>query len=260
MNPLHLAHHKIWITRPTQDAFPHIQQLESLGIKTVAYPLLYVRFSDTQALDLGVWHDMQCQAVVFTSANGVRAFANIHPERHIPVYAVGQATATQADTVGFHTIHTAQGDIISLADTIKQSLSPHDGYICHPTSSVVARDLGALLGDVGYRVRRHVIYTVDAVDTLPHTICDGLHDGTIGGVVIMSPRTARIFVDMVHCHKICLHKIRPKTLHVFCLSKAIADIVHCLGDTLCVHISDYPVFSHILRHIKREYALHDENT
>jgi uroporphyrinogen-III synthase len=82
------------ITRPEEDAAPLAAALNQRGIETTIESLLSIRTLTDAELDLsGV------QAILFTSANGVRAFAELAAAkggagwREIPVLAVGDATA-----------------------------------------------------------------------------------------------------------------------------------------------------------------------
>ncbi len=247
LRALDKKYHKIWVTRPVLDAHNQIKVLAQLGINSFRQPLLQVAFTDTPLrID-----PHTCQAVVFTSANGVRAYVKNNGTLHIPVYAVGDVTCESARENGFTTVYTAQGDVLSLADMIKQKLSPQDGYIYHPASTVVARDLGTLLSDYGYTVQREKVYTVTPCTHLPAVVRYEINDGIIGGVVLMSPRTAGIFVRMV-----AKYDLNIKNMHIFALSKAVADKLD--NSSQHIHIAHYPNFTQLLRHIKREYNIHDE--
>ena len=242
--------HKIWVTRPQLDSHTQVKILSGLGIDTIVYPLLSVEFFNQ---NLNTYTDkkspIKYQGVVFTSANGVRAYVKNKGTRHIPVFAVGEITTAFARENGFTNIYTAQGDVLSLAEVIRQKLSPHGGAIYHPASTVVARDLGTLLSDYGYTVHRQVVYTVTPCKSLTGDMQNHMANGTIGGVILMSPRTACIFVYLVEKYQL---DISP--CHVFALSKAVADKV---GNRCTYHIAPSPNFIQILRHIKREYNIHD---
>ena len=85
------------ITRPEEDAAPLAAALIQRGIETSIESLLSIRTLPEAEIDLsGV------QAMLFTSANGVRAFAELAAAkglagwRELPVLAVGDATARTA--------------------------------------------------------------------------------------------------------------------------------------------------------------------
>src|SRR5579885_2968460 len=102
------------ITRPEEDARPLADALKSRGIATVIEPLLSIRVLPEAAP--GLTQDLEgVQALLFTSANGARAFAELSPRRDIGVLAVGDATAAAARALGFSAVESAGGDVQALA-------------------------------------------------------------------------------------------------------------------------------------------------
>ncbi len=74
------------ITRPIEDAGPLAAALAARGVTPVSEPLLAIRPRPAAAVALaGV------QAVLFTSANGVRTFGRMAARRDLAVLAVGDA-------------------------------------------------------------------------------------------------------------------------------------------------------------------------
>ena len=94
------------ITRPFEDAAPLASELADIGIETIVAPLMVIEVIPGPEIDLaGV------QGVLFTSANGARAFAARSSDRDIPVYAVGDATARASKDLKFKNVTTASGDV-----------------------------------------------------------------------------------------------------------------------------------------------------
>src|SRR5436309_14101233 len=92
------------VTRPRADAMALAEALAARGIEAIVEPLLDIHYRDEPAPELaGV------QAVLCTSANGVRALARLSAERAIPLLAVGEATAARARTEGFVEVESAGG-------------------------------------------------------------------------------------------------------------------------------------------------------
>src|SRR5262245_38438369 len=88
---------RIWITRAQPGADVTAERVRALGHEAVVAPLLAVRMIPDVSIDLrGV------AALAFTSANGVRAFADASGERGLKVFAVGAATASAARAAGFN--------------------------------------------------------------------------------------------------------------------------------------------------------------
>ncbi|MBL6942030.1 MAG: uroporphyrinogen-III synthase [Rhodospirillales bacterium] len=212
---------RLMITRPLEDAEPLAAELAALGVETVIEPLLSIELTAADIPDLtGV------QGLLLTSANGVRAFAALSPERHLPVYAVGDATARTALQAGFEKITSAAGDVTTLAELVQQKCQPGDGVLLHVAGSKVAGDLAAMLALSGYQYHRVQLYHASKATSLSPGGLDALKKGDIDGVVLYSPRTAGSFVDL-------LEKAGAadcaKQLNVYCLSDAVAARAGALG-------------------------------
>ena len=87
---------RILITRPREDAAALAEKLKARGHDVIVEPMLEIRPVAGAKVDLqGV------QAVVFSSANGVRAFALAESRRDLPALCVGDTTAAAAREAGF---------------------------------------------------------------------------------------------------------------------------------------------------------------
>jgi len=176
------------MTRPLEDAAPLAERLQEMGVATVSAPLLEIVCHPGPPLDLdGV------QGFLLTSANGVRALAARTAVRDLPCYAVGDATARQALTLGFGQVESADGDVDDLARLVGARCDSGAGALLHAAGTVSAGDLQALLAPGGFKVRREVLYEARTPDTLPDAARDALESGTLDGVILYSPRTARHF-------------------------------------------------------------------
>ena len=205
---------RLMITRPLEDAAPLAEELAGLGIESMVEPLLSIELSDAGIPDLsGV------QALLLTSANGVRAYCALARERRLPVYAVGDATARAAKDAGFATVISAAGDVASLAALVRDKLKPRDGALVHVAGSNVAGDLAGLLGQAGFEYRRAQLYHARKAVALSPVAMRALEGGSIDGVVLYSPRTAESFVDLLT--KAGAADL-ARRLIAFCLSDAVA--------------------------------------
>ena len=98
---------KILVTRPLEDGRQIAARLAEMGHQALLAPLLEPRFFDgpEPALD-------DVQAILATSANGVRALIRRTPRRDIPIFAVGPQTAEEATKAGFTEVRSADGDAV----------------------------------------------------------------------------------------------------------------------------------------------------
>lgn len=180
------------VTRPRAEAEALATLLAKRGIEAVIEPLMKVAHDSEALPDLaGV------QAILCTSANGVRALALAGDERGVPVFAVGDATAARARAEGFHHVESAGGDVEDLAYLVRQRLAPQAGKLLHVAGSVVAGDLGGALGDAGFTVERVALYEAEAVAALTPATAQLVADGGFDFALFFSPRTAAIFARLV---------------------------------------------------------------
>ncbi len=206
---------RILVTRPREDAAPFAEALARLGHEVLLEPLLEVRLRDVPAPDLtGV------QALLFTSANGVRALARLTASRDLKALCVGDATGRAAREAGFTEVESAAGDVISLAALVRDRLRPDGGPLLHAAATVSAGDLAGDLGASGYEVRRAVLYEAVPAARLSDAAARALAQGRIDAVSLFSPRTARTFARIVAQTALASS---CAMVDMLCLSQAVAD-------------------------------------
>lgn len=211
---------RVLVTRPEPDASGLVRALEALGVDSLLAPLMEIH-DRPQAVSLdGV------QAILATSANGVRAFARCEARRDLPLFAVGAATAETACAAGFRAVDTAGGDVHALGARVEQALDPAKGALLHIAGTVTAGDLAGRLAASGFEVRRAVLYEARPVERLPAAVVEAIRGGEIDGVLIFSPRTARAFVTLVREARVAA-SLQGST--AYCLSEAVAAESAALG-------------------------------
>jgi uroporphyrinogen-III synthase len=132
------------------------------------------------------------QGLLFTSANGVRAFAAATPVRDIPALCVGEGTAAAARAAGF-AAESAQGDAGALARLAAAGWLPGGGEYLHVRGRDTAGDLAGALGAEGIPVREVVLYDARPLAAVPQLLAEALQAGVFNLILVFSPRTARIF-------------------------------------------------------------------
>ncbi|HEY0651171.1 uroporphyrinogen-III synthase [Phenylobacterium sp.] len=183
---------RIWITRAQPGADVTAERVRALGHDAIVAPLLAVRVLPDVAVDLsGV------AALAFTSANGVRAFADVSGERGLKVFAVGAATAQAARAAGFKSVLSADGDVEALAEGIAMRRSELRGAVLHPGAAEPAGDLAGELEKHGVEARRLVLYETAPVD-LAAAQAQAL--GKSDAVLLHSPRAAQVLAKLLKAH------------------------------------------------------------
>lgn len=186
---------KVLITRAEQEADRLARILAARGFDSVIEPLLAIRFLPQSAQILAPFL-AGAQAVLFTSANGARAFAAATPQRDLRVFAVGDATAAAAHESGFAGVVSASGNVDDMAARVIAALKPADGVLIHAAGSVTAGDLAGLLGASGFALRRAVLYESVPATRLRDATRAALERGDIAAALFFSPRTAATFVRL----------------------------------------------------------------
>ncbi len=219
------------LTRPIADSRSLEAILRARGHTAVIAPVMEVAFRTEPPPSLeGV------QALLFTSQNGVRAFAAAEARRDRPVLAVGRSTADAARAAGFDHVESADGDSAALARLAAARLSPPDGDLLHIAGKQVAGDLQGQLVQAGFTTRRAVLYEARAVDRLPDAAADALSGRKVAGALIFSPRTAEVFARLVAAAGLT---DSLGGLTALCLSTAVAERLG-VGVWGAVRIADRP--------------------
>jgi len=208
---------RILVTRPLPDGESFAAALRAAGHETFVEPMLTIEaLPPAEALiDLS-----DIQALLFTSANGVRVFAARCADRDLPAFAVGDATARAARSLGFQHVVAAAGDVQALTVMVREKLRPTGGPLLHPAARILAGDLKGDLESAGFQVRRCALYQAVARTQFSDELLVAFQDGRIDGVSFFSPRTAERFARLAFAAGLseALGSVRA-----VCLSRAVAD-------------------------------------
>jgi uroporphyrinogen-III synthase len=178
------------LTRPREEADALAEALAARGVSAQVEPMMEIRLREGAPDLAGV------QAVLCTSANGVRALARVSPKRGLPIFAVGDATATRARALGFTAVESAAGNSTDLARLAAERLQPGEGRLVHVCGSEVSGDLAGGLRQRGFAVERCVLYEARAIAALSAAASNALASSAIDFALFFSPRTAAIFVRL----------------------------------------------------------------
>ena len=183
---------RILVTRPQEDAQPLAVRLAGQGHQVLIEPLLEIVYHPAILPDAS-----QFQALLFTSANGVRSFALCSDQRGMPVLTVGSATADAAIMAGFSDVASADGDVDALARLVAARRRPEAGPLLQLAASERAGDLAGQLTAAGFVVQREVLYEARPVRALSGAAKAALRAEAIDAALLYSPRTARAFVALL---------------------------------------------------------------
>jgi len=179
------------LSRPREESQSLAAALAVRDVGTVIEPMMEVHYCVAAALDLAT-----VQAILCTSANGVRALARVTGERGRPLLAVGEATASRARAEGFTSVASADGAVTDLVRLAAARLRPQNGRLLQVAGNVVAGDLVGALRAHGFVIERRVLYEARPVERLSTAALSALRGRTIDFALFFSPRTAAIFVRL----------------------------------------------------------------
>ena len=209
---------RLWVTRPATDAEVLQADLLVQGHEVVIEPLLSVDLRDS-----GIFNIADIQALIVTSRNGLRAIVSL-PQANslmeLPLFTVGAGTATTARAYGFQKVFEGPSSAEKLLAVIQANTLSDRGGLLYFTAETKAVDLGYHLRQSGYHVREYVVYVTRPINYLSSTLISQIVVGTIQGVILLSPRTAQIYVDLIEKYQLALYAQRM--VH-FCLSQAVSN-------------------------------------
>ena len=96
---------RILVTRPAEEGERFAKLLRARGHEPILSRAIDIQFEDGPGLSLE-----GAQAILVTSANGVRALVRRTKKRNVPLFVVGPQTAEAAHMAGFVSVRDAKGD------------------------------------------------------------------------------------------------------------------------------------------------------
>jgi uroporphyrinogen-III synthase len=208
---------RLLVTRPAPDAQALAEKLAALGHEPVVSPLSTVEFLDPGPLPLA-----GAQALIATSGNALRALqgaGQLEHARTLPLFAAGAASARMARAAGFAGVHEGGGTAQSLAPVIAAACRPNAGPLVHLAGEGLAWDLKGALEREGFAVVQPVLYRARPAERFGAAAVDALNEGTLHGVILMSPAAARTYAGLIHAQG--LEQAAAK-LTLYCLSPNVA--------------------------------------
>jgi uroporphyrinogen-III synthase len=135
------------------------------------------------------------QAIVTASGNAIPA---LPPGLHrLPLFAVGQTTASRARAAGFSRVTSADGDARALAALAGRTCDIQGAPLLLATGRGQGEALATDLRVRGFRVIRRAVYAAMPVAVLPNVARQALAGGEVTAALFFSAETARHFVLLV---------------------------------------------------------------
>jgi uroporphyrinogen-III synthase len=220
----------ILVTRPHPDGETTAANLRALGFETLLAPML--RFEPAPFHDDA---DAHYGAVIVTSANalrGIESHLQGHPMLKLPLFAVGEHTATFARSVGFNHVISAQGDAAALRDCVlagvKAKVLKKSNPLLYLAGADLARDLAGELGERGFTVVTQTTYRMIAISDLPREVREAFAASRIEAVLHYSRRSAGAFLEAIRGAGV---EITALSVPQCCISPGVASVIRDAGAT-----------------------------
>jgi len=220
----------ILVTRPQPDDQTTAGALRARGFEVLLAPML--RF---EALAFHEDADTHYGAVIVTSANALRGIESRikgSSMLKLPLFAVGEHTATAARNAGFAHVISAGGDAAGLRDCVlagvKRKALKKASPLLYLAGADLARDLAGELGESGFTVVTQTTYRMIPLSSLPHEVCDAFAANRIEAVLHYSRRSARAFLESIRAAGV---EISALSVPQCCISAGVASVVRDAGAT-----------------------------
>jgi uroporphyrinogen-III synthase len=220
----------VLVTRPHPDDEATAASLRARGFEVLRAPMLRfepVAFHDDAEVGYG--------AVIVTSANALRGIeSHLAASRllKLPLFAVGEHTASAARRAGFAKVIVANGGAAGLRDCVlagvKAKTLKKAGILLYLAGADLARDLSGELGERGFSVVTQTTYRMIPVSNLPRETCEAFAANGVGAVLHYSRRSARAFLEAVRAAGV---EISALAIPQCCISDAVASILRDAGAT-----------------------------
>jgi len=205
----------VLLTRPQGDNDSLGRRLEAAGVRVLVAPLL-----EETLLDFATDDFAHFAGLVVTSRRALAALERMGVPRgatHLPVFAVGEATARPARALGFAHVEVADATGASLAKVIIARRP--SGTLLYLAGRDRSPDLEAGLRAAGILHQVRVVYAMDQARVLPPEVARHLTANALDMAAFYSRRTAEAFVALTRTE--AFDRMR-KALVCLCISEACA--------------------------------------
>lgn len=211
---------RLLVTRPQPAAEATARRLEAMGHQPRLLPLAQAEhLPDTARIALGNPHT----AIALTSAEAVRALArlgtDLGPYKAGPCFCVGEATARAARTLGFTSIHTAEGTGKSLAELIAATLDASELPLLYLAGSPRSAGFETTLRQLQIEAVTVECYRMHPIAHPPGVLAQLSAAGQTDAVLLYSHDTARRFAALLVDAGLQPAAFSPRYL---CLSAVVA--------------------------------------
>lgn len=235
----------IAIARPAADSVELADAVRAAGFEPLVEPVLSIVPLETVLPDI-----TPETPIIFSSSNGVQAYAALSAARTHPVYVVGRNTADEARRAGFGRIETAAGSADDLVEILLKSCAKDGPEPLYVRGEDISKDLKAIVGAKGLRLRESIVYRSVPAESLTLPLLRAIDNKTLFGIMFFSAKGGRVFCDLIEQYD---RAPRMRTTKALCISEGVLQSVSVLpfGGSLIAETPDRYGMIKILEDIKR---------
>ena len=235
------------ITRPEPGASQSAAFFANHNIATSVAPLFTIA-----PLPITLPPIQSFSALIFTSANGVRAFAEKNTAPHLPpIYAIGPMTAQALETAGLALERQFNGDRAAMTDWLIHHVAQTDKPLLHLRGADQAGNLAENLSAAERPCTSLALYKAEAVSSLPLRAQRFMAQKN-GTILLMSARAARLFTNLLDQTGQNYPKQR---FSIAVPSQAVAEYLNP-ADWRSIYRAEIPTMDGILTALQQEQANH----
>jgi len=211
---------RVLVTRAELDAERTARALAARGHEAVLAPVLrIVRTNEPPPAET-------FDAAILTSANAVAALTSLaSAAKTLPIFVVGERTASAVAATGRCDVRTAEGDAGSLVEMIDRTMRPN-AKLLHIAGRDRKPEPEAALSAAGFVVTTWVAYEALAAKRLPDAAWRALGEGRLDAALHYSRRSAGIILNLVENAGLAAEF---RALAHVCLSADVADALRDAG-------------------------------
>ena len=158
------------------------------------------------------------------------------------LFAVGPGTAAVARKLGFTSIVEGPANARDLVPVIAEHAEVNSGPLVHLAGDTVNSAFVDELHRLGFFITQPILYTTAVAERFTSPTVASMRNKRIDGVILLSPRTAEVYVALVKQHN--LVEACRSIVH-FCISTAVADRLAGLSGLL-VKVTERPNLQEML--------------
>lgn len=151
----------VLVTRTRPGVYKTAEKIEAMGFSPIIAPLLEIKYLNTAKIPSD--HNV----IIFSSTNGVRAFANLTSDRGSRVFCIGATTQDTAIEEGWEVVASSDGGTAEFVGLLKKHVGLREGMIIHPTNAETAYGVTKSLQQHGYHAEMVHCYSSKHVREWP---------------------------------------------------------------------------------------------